>query len=99
MDNSIFFEAFKAAGFLQACVYKPGAPAQKAFDAGWTQPDTLLLADEAQSTEHVLEFQTADLPALRIGDPITVAGVPFTVRAAPQKRGDGYFSTVALRAV
>ncbi len=98
MDLSIFFEAFKSAGLLQACVYKPGTPAEKAFDAGWQQPDTLLLGDEAQASDYLLEFQTADLPTLRQGDAITVDGKPFTVRAPAQKKGDGYYSTVALKA-
>jgi len=97
VDNSIFFAAFKSAGLLEPCVYKPGTPAEKGFDAGWQQPDSLFLGDEAQATDYLLEFQTADLPTLRQGDAITVAGVAFTVRAPAQKRGDGYFSTVALK--
>jgi hypothetical protein len=98
VDNSIFFEAFKSAGLLEPCVYKPGTPSEKTFDAGWQQPDNLFLGDEAQATDYLLEFQTADLPTLRNGDPITVAGVAFTVRAPAQKRGDGFFSSVALKA-
>lgn len=97
MDNSIFFAAFKSAGLLDPCVYKPGTVDEKSFEAGWQRPDMLLLADEAQATDFLLEFQTADLPALRIGDPITVDGVAFTVRALAMKGRDGFFSTVALK--
>ncbi|RZL33761.1 MAG: hypothetical protein EOP35_17160 [Rubrivivax sp.] len=97
MDNSIFFAAFKSAGLLEPCVYKPGTPAEKGFDAGWQRPDMLQLADEAQATDYLLEFQTADLPTLRNGDTITVAGASFSVRAPAQAHGDGFFSTVALK--
>ncbi|WP_457425667.1 head-tail joining protein [Roseateles sp. P5_E7] len=97
MDNSIFFAAFKSAGMLDPCFYKPGTIDEKGFDAGWQRPDVLLMADEAQATDYLLEFQTADLPTLRIGDPITVDGVAYIVRAPAQKGRDGFFSTVALK--
>ena len=96
MDNSVFFRAFKRAGMLVECVYKPGTPQETPFSAQWKQPDTLLLGDEAQATEYLLEFQTADVPHLRRGDPLTVAGAAYSVREPARALADGYFSTVAL---
>ncbi|MFG6413804.1 hypothetical protein ACG02S_07810 [Roseateles sp. DC23W] len=97
MDNSIFFAAFRAAGFLKPAVYKPGQPGEKSFDCQWQSPDMLLLADEAQGAEFLIEFQTADLPPLRIDDRIDVDGVSYAVRTPPMKKGDAFFSTVALK--
>lgn len=94
-DPSVLFAAFKSAGMLVACVYKPATDAVP-FDAGWQRPELLLQGDETQSVEYELEFETSAVPRLKRGDPLTVAGAAYIVRAAPRTQGDGYFSRVQL---
>lgn len=91
----VLFAAFKRAGMLVQAVYLP-ASAATPFDASWKRPEQLLLADEAQSAEYELEFETAAIPRLKRGDALQVAGVAYTVRSAPRMQGDGYYTRVLL---
>lgn len=92
----VFFPAFKRAGMLAAALYKPGTPAEQAFDVQWVRPEMLLLGDGAQSVDYRIEYQTADVPRLKLGDEIAVAGALYTVRAAPLVQGDGTFTQCEL---
>lgn len=92
----VFFQAFKSAGVLVEAIYKPQFVTPVPFDAQWVRPEMLLLGDGAQSVEYRIEYQTADVPRLKLGDEIEVAGTLYTVRAAPLTQGDGYFSQCEL---
>jgi hypothetical protein len=96
----VFFPAFARAGLLVDAAYVPTTGSPVPFQAQWKRPEQLMLADEAQSVEYELEYQTADVPRLRRGDALQVQlqGQPeaFTVRTAPRPQGDGFFSRVLL---
>jgi hypothetical protein len=94
--TAAFFAAFKTAGLLVPAVYRLGLAGEVAFDCQWLRPDTLLLGGDAQGTDYRIEFQTADLPPLRVGDPVHIGCHAYTVRQPPQAQGDGYFSQVYL---
>lgn len=64
------------------------------------QPDEIEQLGYApvQSTDYTLTYITAQA-VLRRGDPISVNGVPYTVREAPRQQDDGAFSRVLLSKV
>jgi len=90
-----FFEAFNDEGMLQEAVYHaPGGDVP--VTVGFSQPDSLVLTDMVQSTEYVIEFQTADMPSLAMGETITIGEATYKVRRNPEKQLDGTFSQVLL---
>lgn len=94
--TEVLFAAFKGAGFLKSALYKPGQPSQVSFDCQFMRPDELLLAGDAQGAQIQIEYQTADLPALKHGDPLQIDGQAYTVRQPPQAQGDGTYSRAFL---
>lgn len=81
---------------LLDAVYQPTAGSPIPLQVGFVQPDVDLASGLVQSTEYKIEYQTAEMPAAKIGESIVVDGSNFKMRANPEKRGNGYFSTVAL---
>ncbi|HOX90229.1 MAG TPA: hypothetical protein PLN55_11510 [Burkholderiaceae bacterium] len=94
----VFFQAFQRAGLLVQATHLPASPTPTDFAAHWLRPDRLLLADEAQTVDYEIEYQTADAPAIRRGDPLRVDGKDYVARSAPRATGDGYFSHLMLDA-
>lgn len=94
-NPGVFFPAFKRAGMLASAVYKP-AGAATPFNADWVTPEALLLGDQAQTVDYRLEYETAAIPRLKVGDAIQVNGALYTVRSAPLLQEDGHFSQVEL---
>lgn len=88
---------------LADVTYQPeSGPAVPGIKVGFAQPDVAMLADLVQSTEYEIEFQTTDMPALKIGEmldithPQTLVTDKYKVRRNPEKKGDGMFSKVLL---
>lgn len=98
----MLFAAARRAGMLSQAVYLPAQGPLVPFHCDYRAPAELLLGDQQQSTEHEIEYQTADLPPIRKGYVIhvTVAGVPtaFVARAHATPVGNGFYSKVALQA-
>jgi len=96
-DPNVFWSAFGRAGLLTGAVYRPAAgPAVPGIQVGFTRPDVLLLGDMVQSTDYAIEYQTADMPALAIGETLAIGADTYRVRRNPEKKGDGTFSHVLL---
>jgi hypothetical protein len=95
LNPTIFWSAFARAGMLFDATYQPAAGPAKPVKVGFVQPDQLL-GDLVQSTEYQVEYQTADMPDLGIGEGLTMASGAYKVRSNPEKKGDGFFSIVKL---
>lgn len=97
----VLFKAAKRVGMLFAAVHLPGSGTPTPFDCSFGRPEVLLLGDQQQSTEYAIEYQTADVPAIRRGDTVqvTVNGVAttYTARAHATAVGDGTYSKVELQ--
>ena len=91
----VFFPAFADAGMLETAVYH-AVGGDVPVQIGFVQPDALMLGDMAQSTEYAIEYQTTDMPALKMGETITIGVDTYKVRRNPEKKGDGAFSHVLL---
>lgn len=96
----VLFEAFARAGLVTQAVYLPAGVATP-FTCKFDQPELLLLGDQHQSTEYLIEYETAAIPRLRQGDQVQVTnalGVPtlYTARAHAATTGNGYFSRCEL---
>ena len=96
-SEDIFFPAFADAGMLTDATYQPSSgPAVPGIQVGFVQPDALMLGDMVQSTEYAIEYRTADMPALKMGETITMGVDTYKVRRNPEKKGDGAFSHALL---
>jgi hypothetical protein len=100
-DPSVFWDAFKGAGMLVEATYQPAAGAPVTLDVGFSQPDIQLGGELMQSTEYEIEYPTALLPAVKIGEGLTITGSPtsdgnYKIRSNPEAVGNGYFSKVKL---
>ncbi|WP_136419967.1 hypothetical protein [Herbaspirillum sp. ST 5-3] len=95
-DASVLWPALKAAGMLVEAEYQPSSGPSAPVDIGFVQPDVQLLGGMVQSSEFEIEFQTADMPALQMGETLTFGAATYKIRANPKKKGDGFFSTVTL---
>lgn len=97
----VLFAACKRVGMLSPAIHLPGSGTPAPFDCNFSRPEVLLLGDQQQSTEYAIEYQTADVPAIRKGDPVqvTVGGVAttYTARAHATTVGDGTYSKVELQ--
>lgn len=87
---------------LAEAIYHPAVGQVVTVDVGFVRPDVHLMGDLVQSTEYEIEFQTADMPSLKIGetiditDPQTLEVATYKVRSNPDGQGDGFFSKVKL---
>lgn len=95
-NPAVLFTAFKAVGLLKQARHKPAGPTPTDFDCDFKRPEVLLLADQQQSAELVIEYETAAVPRIRKGDPILIDGHTYTARAHATTVGDGYYSRVQL---
>ncbi|QBQ98173.1 head-tail joining protein [Paraburkholderia pallida] len=91
-DLSVFWPAFKAAGMLER-VTVDGTPDE--FDAGFNRPD-IVLFDRAKVSDNVLEYQTADAPALTTGSVLVIKGMRYRVSDKPVQDRAGFFSQVPV---
>lgn len=81
---------------LVEAVYRPTSDTEKTVDVGFVQPEVPILGGRVQSRAVVIEYQTSDMPTVTEGDRLLIKGVQYRVRAEPELKGDGYFSTVQL---
>lgn len=96
-DPSIFFPAFKAAGFLRSAAFSLAGGATYAdVSIGFTQPDVPAVTGLAQSREYEIEYETAAAPSLARGDAAVIDGVSYKLREDPRSQGDGHYSKVLL---
>ena len=63
---------------------------------GFAKPDELLLDEMVKVSRTEIEYETASMPDLDDGDTIRIGVDNYTVRGAPKKKADGYFSTAEL---
>ncbi len=91
-----FFEAFSDAGMLVEALYQPSIGDAVTVKVGFVQPDALLMSEMVQATQYHIEFETSVMPNLRSGEWLTISGNQYKVRGAPEKKADGFFSTVEL---
>jgi hypothetical protein len=95
-DPSILFTAFKAHGLLKVATRTDKVPAVD-LDVGFVQPSELLLGEMVQSEQIVIEYVTATaVPALALGESITIDSVAYRVRTPPALQGDGTYSRATL---
>lgn len=109
-DQSVFYPAFKAAGFTKlATVKQSGAPV-KDVDVDYVEPDTERFGSDVRSKDYQIEYQAADLPKLVEGDAVTIwvdytksaVRGKFRVRQSPfvpevpAEGNDGYFKRALL---
>lgn len=96
----VLFRAAKRMGMLVEAQYLPSSAIPVPFSVSLTQPDELLLGDQVMSTDVVIEYETAALPArVEKGDEIQLGATIYRARMGARKRGDGYYSVVALEEV
>jgi hypothetical protein len=83
-DESIFWAAFKAVGFLTLVRVKQRGTSAVNVSVQFYEPDNTQL-NGAQSKEYLIEYQHSDLPVLAEGDPVTRldTGERFKVRSPP----------------
>lgn len=93
------FKAFKACGFTETATYRPGTAFERDVPVQWLRPDMPLLGGEVQATEHQIEYETAELPAIAEGDQLFIHGRRFRVAYPPQKTGDGTFGRAYLEQI
>lgn len=95
-----FWAEFEDAGMLVDCTFLlPGGRVTRTVKVGYTQPDDMPFAG-TRSTQHMIEYQTADMPDLKEGDELLVNGVTFKVREAsfvdPEGGSNGFFRKALL---
>lgn len=61
-------------------------------------PDANILGDRVQTTNYLITFAATDLPTIKHGDAITVAGVDYTVQMVNNIE-DGAFKSAQLEKV
>lgn len=98
-DPAEFFRAFSKHGLLRCAHYIPPSGPTYRFMVGWVRPDELLLSEQVQSTEYLIEYETAGAPVLEPDMRLTIDGEAYVVRAPPRARGDGSFTTATLAKV
>lgn len=98
-DNSVFDEAFDAAGMRQTVVYLTGGTPPPEFQARFDRPQEILTSEGLHVTDYTIEFTTTDAPALSIEDLLVIDGVQYRVSQVPVAQGDGYWTRAALEAV
>jgi hypothetical protein len=59
-------------------------------------PTEVIAGGMVLTTDYALTFKTADLPAIKYGDQLTVGGKPYTVREV-RSQDDGTFSIAYLQ--
>lgn len=95
-NQNIFWAAFGRAGMLVDAVYQPTSGPAGAVKVGFVEPDVLLMSEMVQAAQTRIEYETATMPDLKNGESITIGTDAYKVRGIPQKKGDGFFSTVEL---
>jgi len=95
-NPAVLFTAFKAAGMLKQAQLKPDSATPVDFSVDFRSPEQLLLGDQQQSVEYLIEYQTADVPRIRKGDPILIDGTAYRARAHATTVGDGTYSQCQL---
>ncbi|WP_321914814.1 hypothetical protein [Paraburkholderia sp. J11-2] len=98
MDYARFWPAFKSAGLLERVTLVGEPPLE--FDGGLNRPDRGIFDERAQAGENILEYQTADVPGMRVGAQLVIERGPnagtYKVTRKPMQDRAGYFSTVPL---
>lgn len=109
-DRSVFWPAYKAAGFLRPALVKQSGKPAATVDIKYVQPDEQRLDGAVASRDHAIKYQHADLPFLAEGDAVSMLdanGVVikterFRVRQVPMISNDpgddrsGYFRWAVL---
>jgi hypothetical protein len=93
-----FWQAFKDAGMLFAASHQPDVGDFIEFDVGYQRPDQIVLDGVAHSTEHRIEYRSADV-TLRRNSVVLVGGAQLKVMQPPQAKGDGTFMIAYLQEV
>lgn len=94
-DNSLFDEAFDAAGIREeVTLYRGGLPLPS-FRARFDRPQQIMLDDQIHTTDYTIEYTTADCPDLEMDDEVDILDVTYTVKEPPVIQGDGHW-TIAL---
>jgi hypothetical protein len=91
-NEAAVWQTFIDAGWTVAAVWK-GNTCQALFE----QPG-VFTPTGAISTEYAVKYQAADMPTLKEGDQISVAGAKFRVRETPlvSSSHTGFFKRAAL---
>jgi hypothetical protein len=77
-------------------LHTPATGAPAAGRAIFDQPGMAMIGGEVLATEFGLRYAATTFPAVRRGDRLAVAGVPYTARENPQPTLDGLEFTVPL---
>jgi hypothetical protein len=88
-----FFSAFDDAGML-VDAYRDGYA--NPVKVGFAQPTDLLLNEMVQVSKYEIEYETAVMPNLVANERLTINGTVYRVATDPEKKGNGFFSTVEL---
>lgn len=96
-DNSLFDEAFDAAGLrVTATLVKGG---RHDFQARFERPQQIMLDEQVHTTNYSIEYTTGDVPEVRRGDQVEIAGQTYRVVQPPVAQGDGYWTIAELERV
>lgn len=96
-DNSLFDEAFDAAGLRVAATLLKGD--RPHFQARFERPQQIMLEDQVHTTNYSIEYTTGAVPAINLGDQIEIAGTSYRVIQPPVAQGDGYWTIAELEPV
>lgn len=97
-DNSLFGEAFDAAGLrTEVALIKAGGSI--IFRARFEQPQQILADEQVHTTNYWIEYESAKSPALSFDDVLLIQGVTYRVVQPPRAQGDGYFVIAELEQV
>ena len=79
-----FWSAFAASGMLTtAFVRLHDEPEPLKVNVGWIEPNVQLFVGGIQSKQYEIEYLSSDLPDLKEGDEMEIAGVQYRVRRDP----------------
>lgn len=93
-DNSLFDEAFDAAGIrVKATLLKGGQPD---FQVRFERPQQIMLDDQVHTTSYSIEYTTSAAPPISMDDQIRIGGETYRVVQPPVAQGDGYWTIAEL---
>lgn len=96
-DNSLFDEAFDAAGLRVSAT--PVANGRLAFQVRFERPQQIMLDDQVHTTDYTIEYTTADAPWLALDARLEIEGDTYRVIQPPVAQGDGHWTIAQLERV
>lgn len=97
VDPTRIWAALRRQGMLKdAVVTIAGIEQPGPTWVGFVESDELVFNGILQATSYAVEYLSSDLPGLRVGDTMAIAGAAYRVSQRPARKADGTFSVAAL---